>query len=131
MEPVTDPELIARLSEKMLQQQMSSELREADQPETFFETAAPWLLGSVTLLALILMYALIKYVKRKRVAIGRKWLIFTLTVASLPGYLFLLANRGSDWGIVFVFSLPLIVYLTYIASDLLGRWITKQKNIND
>ena len=97
-----------------------------EQPDSF-ETAAPWLLGSLTLLALILMYALIKYAKRKGVVMNRKWLIFILSVVSLPGYYFLLANRDSDWIIVFAFSLPLIVYLTYIASDLLDRWIAKQK----
>ncbi len=31
-----------------------------EQPDSF-ETAAPWLLGSLTLLALILMYALINF----------------------------------------------------------------------
>jgi hypothetical protein len=97
-----------------------------EQPDSF-ETAAPWLLGSLTLLALILMYALIKYAKRKGVVMNRKWLIFILSTVSLPGYYFLLAKRDSDWIIVFCFSLPLIVYLTYIASDLLDRWITKQK----
>lgn len=138
MKVVTDPELIARLKKQSLEKQKETKtrteeqsvLRELERTENVYETAVPWALGfgSVTLLALI--YALVKYAKRKGVAFSRKWLIFTLSVVSLPGYYSLLASRDNDWLAVFVFSLPLIVYLTYIASDLLDKWITKQ-SMND